>query len=140
MFIYHQFLQRSHRQFQAAIIAISLMRVVGLAADEVQLKAVQLTIDYGDGVQKIFVALPWKEKLTVFAALQAAVQHPRGIKVQHTGSGETTFVTAIDDRSNEGQGGSNWRYTVNDQPVPVSAGVAELKAGDTVVWKFEKSR
>ena len=99
---------------------------------------VLLTIDYGDGVQKTFVALPWKEKLTVFGALQAAAQHPRGIKVQHTGSGETTFVTAIDDRTNEGQGGNNWKYEVNGQRLPVSAGVAELKAGDAVVWRFEK--
>ena len=99
---------------------------------------VRLTIDYGDGVQKTFVALPWKEKLMVFGALETATQHPRGIKVTHTGSGETTFVTAIDDRTNEGRSGSNWRYEVNGERLPVSAGVAELKAGDTVVWRFEK--
>jgi uncharacterized protein DUF4430 len=97
---------------------------------------VRLTIDYGDGVEKTFVALAWREKLTVFDAMQAAAQHPRGIKIQHTGSGETIFVTAIDDRTNEGQGGNNWRYEINGQRPPQSAGVAELKAGDAVLWRF----
>ena len=126
------------------LLAIVLATVGGAFAGVTAVGAaestVRLTIDYGDGVQKTFVALPWKEKLTVFAALQAAAQHARGIKVTHTGNGETTFVTAIDDRTNEGQGGSNWRYEVNGERLPVSAGVAELKAGDAVVWRFEKSQ
>jgi Domain of unknown function (DUF4430) len=100
--------------------------------------SVRLTIDYGDGVQKSFAALAWKDKLTVFDALQLAAEHPRGIRVSHTGSGETTFITAIDDLANEGQGASNWRYTVNDKPARYSAGVAELKPGDSVVWRFVK--
>lgn len=99
---------------------------------------VRLTIDYGDGVQKAFLALPWKDKLTVFDALKAAEQHPRGIRVSHTGEGETVFITSIDDQANEGAGERNWRYTVNDQPARYSAGVAELKDGDTVLWRFVK--
>jgi hypothetical protein len=100
--------------------------------------SVRLTIDYGDGVQKTFAMLTWKDKMTVFDALKAAEQHSRGIRVSHTGIGETVFITAIDDRENEGAGERNWRYTVNDQPARYSAGVAELKAGDTVVWRFMK--
>ena len=98
--------------------------------------AVRLTIDFGDGVQKTFMSLAWKDKLTVFDALKAAEQHPRGIRVVHTGMGETVFITAIDDCENEGAGGRNWRYTVNDQPARYSAGVAALKAGDSVHWRF----
>ncbi len=100
--------------------------------------SVRLTIDYGDGVQKSYSSLPWKEKMTVFDALQAAEKHPRGIQLDYSGSGETIFIKAIDDARNEGAGGSNWRYQVNDQPARYSAGVAELKVGDTVAWRFAK--
>jgi hypothetical protein len=48
------------------------------------------------------------------------------------------FITAIDDAANEGDGGRNWRYTVNDQPARTSAGVAEVKAGDTILWRFRQ--
>jgi hypothetical protein len=105
------------------------------SADE-NAQHVRLTIDYGDGVQKSFTTIPWKDKLTVFGALQAAAIHPRSIKFSYTGSGETIFITAIDDATNEGAGGSNWRYTVNEKPARYSAGIAELKPGDTVLWKF----
>jgi len=54
------------------------------------------------------------------------------------GRGETTFITTIDDAMNEGANGRNWRYTVNNQPAQQSAGVMELKAGDAVIWRFEK--
>ncbi len=108
-----------------------------LLADE-PASAVRLTIDYGDGVQKTFTSLAWKEKMTVFDALQAAEHHPRGIKVAHIGSGAGVFITAIDDLSNEGAGGRNWRYTVNDTPAGVGAGAMELKRGDAVVWRFGK--
>ena len=100
--------------------------------------AVRLTIDYGDGVQKTFTSLPWKEKMTVLEALKAAQNHPRGIKVTHTGSGAGVFITAIDDLANEGTGSRNWRYTVNDTAARVGAGAMALKAGDVVVWRFEK--
>jgi len=108
-----------------------------LAADE-PASAVRLMIDYGDGSQKAFTSLAWKEKMTVFDALKAAEKHPHGIKVTHTGSGAGVFITAIDDLTNEGAAGRNWRYTVNDQPAGVGAGAMELKAGDAIVWRFGK--
>jgi hypothetical protein len=99
---------------------------------------VRLTIDYGDGVQKTFVALPWRNQMTVFDALKEAEQHERGIRVQHTGSGVTIFITSIDGLDNEGARGRNWRYTVNDQPAGSSAGVMQLSQGDMVLWRFRK--
>src|SRR6187399_3102774 len=53
-----------------------------LLAQEPAAKTVQLTIDYGDGSQKTFTAIEWKEKQTVFDVLQAAEKHPRGIKLK----------------------------------------------------------
>ena len=118
-------------------LAVTLILSASAVAQDAS-PTVRLTIDYGDGVQKTFAALPWKDKLTVFNALKAAEEHPRGIRVSSTGSGETTFITAIDGQENEGAGQRNWRYTVNDQPARYSAGVMELKSGDSVLWRFAK--
>lgn len=98
-------------------------------------KTVRLTIDYGDGVQKVFTALPWKAEMTVLGALEAAARHPRGIKFTHRGSVASAFVTAIDDLKNEGRG-RNWTYLVGDKRADKSAGAWELKAGDAIVWRF----
>src|SRR5687768_11076287 len=75
-------------------------------------ETVKLVVDYGDGVQKQFAALPWTKETTVLAALEAAAKHPRGINFTHQGKGETVLVTAIDDLKNEGRG-RNWLYEVN---------------------------
>jgi len=98
---------------------------------------VKVVIDYGDGVQKHFGAIPWKEELTVFAALEAVTKHPRGVKIVHQGKGETVLVTAIDDLKNEGRG-RNWLYEVNGKLGDRSCAVMPLKAGDSVLWRFRK--
>src|SRR4051812_27613233 len=110
------------RDWLAAFVLAAACLCSQSVADEPS-RTAGLTIDYGDGVQKTFTSLPWKEKMTVFDLLKAAEKSPRGIKVAHTGSGETFFITAIDDLSNEGAGGNNWRYTVNGNPALSSAGV-----------------
>lgn len=99
---------------------------------------VSLVIDYGDGVQKR-ITLPWKKSMTVFNALEAAAKHPRGIDFKSRGKGETLFVTAIDDCENEGSG-RNWTYRINDKSATESCGIAELSAGDVVLWKFASYR
>jgi hypothetical protein len=121
-----------------AIVHCTLAANFSQAVAQDTAATVRLTVDYGDGVQKFFAALPWKEKLTVFDVLQAAEKHPHGIKLTFIGRGETIFITAIDGMVNEGANRPNWRYTVNDQPARSSAGVMELKAGDSVVWRFAK--
>ena len=97
--------------------------------------AVELVIDYGDGVEKRFSRLAHRPELTVLDALQLAASHPRGVRFEHRGKGETAFVTRIDDLSNEGRG-RNWTYRVNGQRADRSAGVWTLSAGDKVVWTF----
>src|SRR5262245_27073490 len=98
-------------------------------------KTVKATVDYGDGVQKVFQSLEWKEGLTVLGALEEAAKHPRGIKFEHRGSGETAFVTSIDELKNEGAG-RNWTYQVNGKRADKSCGVWVLRAGDEVVWLY----
>lgn len=100
-------------------------------------ETVKLVIDYGDGVQKVFPSVPWTKETTVFAALEAAARHPRGIKFVHQGKGETVLVTAIDDLKNEGRG-RNWLYEVNGKLGDRSCAVMPLKAGDSVLWRFGK--
>lgn len=118
--------------FQAIIWALA---VAGALQAAEPAKTVKLTIDYGDGVQKVFSELAWKEGLTVFAALGQAAEHPRGIKLTHQGQGATTLVTAIDDLKNEGRG-RNWVYDVNGKLADRGCGVWELQAGDAVLWRF----
>ncbi|HUE71743.1 MAG TPA: DUF4430 domain-containing protein [Pirellulaceae bacterium] len=127
----------SRRTFLA--LGWSLMTVLAAAAEPAAEKSVKLTIDYGDGVQKVFIALPWQEKMTVLAALEAAQKHPRGIKLAQQGSGERVLVTAIDELKNEGRG-RNWLYEVNGKLADKSAGVYELSAGDAVLWRFAAGR
>jgi len=123
----------------ALMIALLIVSSAGVASAQegATEKAVRLTIDYGDGIEKVFTGLPWKEGATVFTMLQAAVKHPRGVKVTHQGSGATTLVTAIDDLKNEGRG-RNWLFEVNGKLGEASCALAELKPGDAVLWRFAK--
>ena len=77
--------------------------ISGAAAADSAPPTVRLVIDYGDGVQKHFTKLPWKEGATVLDALQGAANHRRGIEFKHRGTGATAFVTQIDDLKNEGR-------------------------------------
>ena len=110
--------------------------------------SVVLTIDYGDGMQKRFPQIPWKDGTTVFDALQWADKHPRGIALKSRGKGATRLVQQIDDLKNGGFGkkvdGSvdkrkkNWIYRVNGELADRGCGVFKLKAGDRILWKFDE--
>lgn len=100
---------------------------------------VRLTIDYHDGVEKSFTSLPHTKGMTVADALRLAAAHPRGIKIEHKGSGDTFFLVQIDDLKNQGAGKTalNWQYAVNGKPGSVGAGAAVLQPGDSVLWSFD---
>lgn len=101
-------------------------------------KAVELVIDYGDGVQKRFTDIGWKESMTVLDVLKAAEKHSHGISIAAHGSGETAMVTKIDDETNQGgaTGAKNWIFRINGRLGDESCGVTAVRAGDTVLWKF----
>lgn len=105
-------------------------------------QAVQLEIDYGDGVQKTFGRIPWKEGMTVKDMMDVAKSGGHGIQYQFTGSGDTAFLTRIDDVKNEGGGATarNWVYSVGGKPADRSFGVYKVKSGDDVAWKFDVYR
>jgi hypothetical protein len=96
---------------------------------------VELVIDYGDGVEKRFPQLAHRPGITVFEVLQLAARHPRGVRFEHRGQGETAFVMQIDDLRNEGRG-RNWTYRVNGKRADRGAGVFPVAPGDKVVWTF----
>lgn len=102
--------------------------------------AIELVIDYGDGVQKRFQRLPWNEGMTVLDALRSASAHPRGIEFTHQGSGEAALVARIDDLTNEsgGEGSRNWLYRVNGKLASKSSDAYTLEPDDVILWKFEK--
>jgi hypothetical protein len=101
-------------------------------------KTVKLVIDYGDGAQKVFPALEWKDGLTVLEAMDNAKAPAHGITFKYTGKGETAFLTQIDDLKNAGGGKDkkNWQYWVNDTYADKGFGVRKLEQGDVVMWKF----
>lgn len=107
------------------------------AQGDQQAQHVELTIDYGDGVEKRFQALPFKPGLTILGLMDAASQHPRGIKFEYRGQGETAFLKSIDGVANEGRG-RNWIFRVNDKLGETSFAVQALRAGDKVAWRFGK--
>jgi Domain of unknown function (DUF4430) len=127
------------------IVAAASVAGGGNAAErraEPKAKTVRLAIDYGDGVQKVFSAVPWKDGQTVLDVLQWADKHPRGIELQLSGSGTSAFVRSIDKLANEGGGASakNWLYWQNGKLANTGAGTREVAPGDEVLWKFDVYR
>lgn len=121
-------------------VCLALSPAAADAVDDVQGEHVRLVIDFGDGVEKHFTRLEWKDKMTVFDAMQLARQHRRGIRFEYRGKGATLLLTQIDDVKNQGAGGKNWIYRVNEKVGNRSIAIYPLKSGDTILWKFETYR
>jgi hypothetical protein len=101
--------------------------------------AVELVIDYGDGVEKRFTRIPHQEGITALDTLEFADRHPRGIRFQTAGSGEAALVTGIDDLNNQTGGeGKNWLYRINGKLADKSAGAYVLAPGDVILWKYQE--
>lgn len=102
-------------------------------------KTVQLVIDFGDGGQKRFPAIAWRDGMTALDALETAKAIPHGITFSSHGSSEKALVEKIDDVANQegAAGAKNWLFYVNDKLAKKSCGIATIQPGDTVLWKFE---
>ncbi len=99
---------------------------------------VALTVDFGDGFQKQFSALPWYQGMTVLALLERAAEQRRRIVFATRGSGPQTLLVSIDGVENQGGGtrARNWLYSVNGRRAKLGCGARRLAAGDTVLWSF----
>ena len=122
-----------------AVVLFALGQTALVAADAPP-ASVQVTIDFGDGVELRFKSLPWRAEMTALEAIQLVSGHAHGVKVALRGSGSRAFVEQIGDLKNEGGGrnGRNWRYRVNGKPAEVGIGSLKLAKGDSVLWKFER--
>ncbi len=103
-------------------------------------ETVEMVVDFGDGVEVHFTRLPWKPAMTVADAVKLTDGQPHGPKFVRIGSGETLLVTQIGDLKNEGRGRDrrNWLYQLNGTLADEGAGAQSLKAGDRILWKFER--
>jgi hypothetical protein len=131
---------RSHgitRRAAAALTAILLLVSASLGV-LAQSATVRLVIDYGDGVIKTISDLPWSEGQTVLDLMNAAKARAHGITFRATGSGDSAFLTQIDDLTNEGGGAGkkNWQLWINSAYADRGFGVYELQASDVVFWRF----
>lgn len=128
-----------HAGFRIALVALVVAAAghAGTAVAAPPANTVRLVVDYGDGVEVHFTALPWQKGMTVLDALTAAQKHRHGITFVQRGRGTNAMITQIGDVKNEGQG-KNWLFSVNDKPADVGAGSFEPAAGDTILWKFKQ--
>jgi Domain of unknown function (DUF4430) len=96
---------------------------------------VSLVVRYGDGLEKHFTNIPWREGMTISDALIASQKHARGIIYKTRGSGEFTLLTQIDDLEN-GKNDKYWRFEVNKKEGECSFVLVKLNPQDAVLWKY----
>lgn len=126
----------------AVLIGAGVLSAVAFAAEPGAAPGpcVRLIVDYGDGVEKRYACIAWREGMNVRSALEAAsaLPPPRGLTFDSKGEGERTILRSIDGLKNEGAGASarNWLFWVNGSPGERSYAVTELKAGDEAAWRF----
>lgn len=101
---------------------------------------VRLVIDYGEGVEIHYTAIPHHPGMTLEQAMHAAKEMtgPRALRFESKGAGERAFLVSIDGLANEGAGRDrrNWLYWINDRPGERSFALAALEPGDTAAWRF----
>lgn len=100
---------------------------------------VSLAIDFGNGFEMHYTALPHTPKMTAFDVLQRAGEHAHPLTFKHTGSGTTAFISQIGDTTNQkGPESFYWQYRVNGQYAKKGAGAYEISPGDQVRWFYGK--
>lgn len=96
---------------------------------------VALEINFGESKSSKSIDVVCSPDSTVLLSLERAQQMNK-LKFESKGSGERTFVESIDGVGNEGAGGKNWIYRVNDKLGDKSAGVFEVAPGDKISWSW----
>ncbi len=99
-------------------------------------KKVLLAIVFGPGSRKDIGAIAWHDGMTVADLLNESP----GLRITQKGSGQSTFLTAIDGIQNQGESGDNWTYAVNGKIADRSFAIYQLQPGDQVLWTFGPQR
>ncbi|QDS96780.1 DUF4430 domain-containing protein [Adhaeretor mobilis] len=103
-------------------------------------ESVKLSIDFGNGAQRTFNQLPWKEGMTVADLMLAAQDFRPGIQFEAEGEGETAFLSSLEGVANGGDEKQNWLYRVNGEHAHVSYAVYTLQSGDEVQWIYARGQ
>jgi hypothetical protein len=97
---------------------------------------VSLTIDFGDLSQQKFVAIPWRDGMTVLDAMRSVEKHPRAAKFRFRGQQQTAFLEEMGGLANQGGDGRNWMFRVSGKIAKQSFAATTLQPGDDVLWEF----
>jgi len=95
-----------------------------------------LVIDDGEGRPKIF-NIEYKEGITAFDLLKTKTAES-GLILKTKQNNAGVFIESIAGIKN-GDAGKQWLYYVNGKMLDVASDKKQLKAGDKVEFKFEKS-
>jgi hypothetical protein len=104
-------------------------------------QSVTLKIDFGDGLIWHYRNIPFKPKMTIQDAMnQLSGRKIHPLAFEFSGRGQNAFLNSIAGIENEGGGKSsrNWFYRIGDKLGDRSFGIAELNAGDEVIWHYGK--
>jgi hypothetical protein len=100
--------------------------------------SVGLAIDFGNGVRREFLGVPWKQGMTAGDLLRRAREMRPGLSYEVRGSGEMTFLDSLDGVSSGDGDGRYWFYEVDGRLGEVSFEVQPLEAGNRVLWVFKR--
>jgi hypothetical protein len=97
-------------------------------------QTVALSLDFGDGQERRYEPIAWREGMTVRDLTRETRRE--GLKLEVRGTGAAAFLESLDGVANEGAAGRNWTYSVNGKPGDRSFAIYEMQPGDHVLWKF----
>lgn len=113
------------------------------------MKTVSVRIDYSNGSEKSFTAVPWANGLTIVAALEAAGTIPPGLTVEYGSSRNGSVINLSLDGVPENRASGEWSIWVNQRPAPGRLGTEtsfrfepesraanEVEAGDHILAKL----
>lgn len=107
------------------------------AVNQIVNKEVTLSIDDGGGQEAKVFNLEFKEGMTAFDSLKQKTAE-KGLKLETKAYDIGILIENIGGVKN-GENGKYWMYYVNGKSAAVASDKYQLKAGDKVEFKFEKS-
>ena len=113
-----------------------LLDVANTLATQPKMFTVSMRFEYGLGFSKHFNEIKVTENATILDSMRAMQKHRFRITYKSKGSGTLTFISEIDMIRNEGNG-KNWIVYINGERAKVGVGAYQLKANDSIVWKYE---
>lgn len=105
------------------------------ATDKARTGSVELAVEFNGRGDDQAWTVDWNHGDTVHSVMIRS-REKQQFDFSATGSGATVFVTSIADVANEGASGDNWVFRINEKMGKISCGVAEVQAGDRIVWRL----